>query len=83
MRGFPSVLYVGIGMVYTYHAYPDLLYRPGRLARTDWEFDNTRRGVAATIEHDPEAVILNVRNHTEWLIGLAPGGINTIGESNV
>lgn len=67
-------------MVYTYNTYPDLVHTGGRLARTDWEFNSIERGVAATIKYDPSAVILNVRNHSEWITGLAPGGINIIGE---
>jgi hypothetical protein len=63
-------------MVYTYHTYPDLLYKCGRHARTDWEGYAIDLGVAATIKHDPDAVVLSVRSGDQRIVGYAPGGIN-------
>ena len=56
----------------TYHTYPELIYCGGRLAATEWDGNPTAaEAVAATLRHDPEAVILRVAQ----LKGLAPGGI--------
>ena len=60
----------------TYHTYPELVYDGGRLAATEWSHYNhwnptPAEAVAATIEHDPDAIVLRVCQ----LRGLAPGGI--------
>ena len=64
----------------TYRTYPDLLIDGGRLAASNWA--NIRTGsitlaeaVAATINHDSEAIVLRVCNDHETLRGLAPGGL--------
>jgi len=67
-------------MIITHHTYADLLYTGGRLAQSQWEFGGTpAEGVAATLEVDPEAIILRVtdaRGRVDRQIrGLAPGGI--------
>ena len=64
----------------TYHTYADLLTDGGRLAATDW--GNVRTGavtlaeaVAATLRHDPEAIVLRAVCGDEAVRGLAPAGL--------
>lgn len=70
-------------MVFTYHTYPDLIHTSYRLARTDWEIQDSRHGVTATIKLDPQAIVLDVRSGSSWIKGFAPGGINIIGDNHV
>ena len=66
--------------IITYHTYSDLLYTGGRLAACEWDYGCTpAEAVAATLEVDPEAVILRVTDARgrvdRQIIGFAPGGI--------
>ena len=63
-------------MVTTYHTYPELIHDGGRLAATEWASyaswnPSPAEAVAATIEHDRDAIVLRVGS----IRGLAPGGL--------
>lgn len=67
----------------TYHTYPILIHRGGRLrlARCNWENCTPSQAIAATLAMDPEAVIVAVRQQdgiSPLIVGLMPGGIGTI-----
>ena len=57
-------------------SFPNLIHTPGRLAGQTWEGSNMTlpQAVRATTHHFPEAIVLRAGD----LIGLAPGGMNTI-----
>lgn len=55
----------------TFHTYPDLVHRGGRLAATEWPGATPAEAVAATLRVDPEAIILRANG----VVGLAPGGL--------
>jgi hypothetical protein len=56
----------------TWHTYPDLVHRGGRLAATEWDGNPTAaQAVEATLRLDQDAIVLRVCQ----LRGLAPGGI--------
>lgn len=64
----------------TYHVYADTLHTGDRPAATDW--GNLRTGsctlaeaVAATLRHDPEAIVLRAVRGTETVHGYAPAGM--------
>lgn len=62
----------------TYHTYADLLTDGGRLAATNWgslRSCSAAEAVAATLRHDPEAVVLRVTYGVESAKGYAPGGL--------
>lgn len=62
-------------MASTFHTYPELITDAGRPARTDWN-STAADAVAATLRHDPEAVIVRATDATGCrLIGLLPGGL--------
>lgn len=63
----------------TYHTYPELVHDGGRLAATEWAHYNywnptEVEAVAATINHDPDAIVLRVNK----IRGFAPGGIGIV-----
>jgi len=68
-------------MITTYHTYSDLVTLTGeRLAETrwpDWHSVNIAEGVAATIDQDPESIVLRVRSSgfSDVAIGYMPGGL--------
>jgi hypothetical protein len=60
----------------TWHTYPDLLNKGGRLAESTWKGATAEQAVRATIKCDPEVIILRVCGPSgERVIGLAPGGL--------
>lgn len=61
----------------TLHTYPDLVGSNARLAAVVWANTGLARSVAATLAHDPQAIILAVYdcNGTRQATGYAPGGI--------
>lgn len=62
-------------MASTFHTYADLVTDAGRPARTDWD-STAADAVAATLRHDPEAIISRAIDSTGCrLIGLLPGGL--------
>ena len=63
-------------MASTFNTYPDLVTDPGRHARTDWERCSAAQAVAATLNHDSDAIISRAIDSTGCsLIGLMPGGL--------
>lgn len=62
-------------MATTFHTYPDLLFDGGRPVQWRWAGWSVSQAVAATLEVDPEAVILRAQNDAETFRGLAPGGL--------
>jgi hypothetical protein len=68
-------------MIRTFHCYPDTLHIGGRLAEVrwqEWRAASGAEGVAATLEHEPEAVILRADSSafSDVWVGLAPGGLS-------
>jgi Flp pilus assembly CpaF family ATPase len=64
----------------TYHTYADLLTDGGRLAATEWGAHpagcaSLAEAVAATLRHDPEAIVLRAVRGDEAVRGLAPAGL--------
>ena len=61
----------------TLHTYPDLITDGGRLAATVWEVTDVAASVAATLRHDPEAIVLAVADSHGYRVarGHAPGGL--------
>lgn len=57
--------------MFTYHTYPDLVHRGGRLAATEWPGASLAEAVKATLGLDHEAIILRANG----VVGLAPGGL--------
>lgn len=56
----------------TFHAYPETLHTPGQLAETEWfRLTDPAAAVAATLKHDPDAVVLRCAD----LQAMAPGGM--------
>ena len=57
-------------------SFPNLIHTPGRLAGQTWEGSNMTlpQAVKATTRYLPEAIVLRAGD----LVGLAPGGMNTI-----
>jgi hypothetical protein len=66
-------------MITTFHTYPDLVTLTNeRLAQTVWPAWHSvtiAEGVAATIDQDPESIILRVSQGQTMHRGLMPGGI--------
>ena len=67
-------------MIITHHTYADLIHSGDRLAAVEWDCGSTpAEGVAATLELDPESIILTVTDWRGWQAqrhrGFAPGGI--------
>ena len=68
----------------TFHAYPELINDRGALADTQWEgrTGSAADAVAATIKHDPEAIVLRVSEdlgnggfRTHCAVAHRPGGL--------
>ena len=63
-------------MARTFHTYSDLILIGGRLACTEWPGAAPAVAVAATLRHDPGAIVLRVTTDAgETLRGHAPGGV--------
>jgi hypothetical protein len=68
-------------MITTFHTYPDLVTLTGeRLAQTrwpEWHSVTIAEGVAATIDQDPECIVLRVAStgFADVAIGYMPGGL--------
>jgi len=67
-------------MTTTYHTYADLLTDGGRLAATEWGAHpagcaSLAEAVAATLRHDPEAIVLRAVHGDETVRGYAPAGM--------
>ena len=68
-------------MISTFHTYPDLVTLKGeRLAETrwpDWHSVTIAEGVAATIDQDPESIVLRATTSgfSDVAIGYMPGGL--------
>jgi hypothetical protein len=63
-------------MTRTFHCYADTLHAGYRLAPTQWESNDTRGAVAATLRIDDEALILMVITGDTVHRGFAPAGIS-------
>ena len=64
----------------TLHAYVEYLHDGGRLAATVWPRGSAADAVAATLQRDPDAVVLRVAdwNGRYVAIGYAPCGIGLV-----
>lgn len=59
----------------TFHTYPDLLGDGGRLAATCWGGSCMAAAVAWRLYREEDAIVLQVSNGADRLVGLAPGGL--------
>ena len=68
-------------MIRTFHCYPADLHAGDELAEIrwqEWRAATGAEGVAATLEHEPGAVILRADSSgfSDVWVGLAPGGLS-------
>lgn len=68
---------ISLPMASTFNTYPELITDRGRHARTDWPRASAAEAVAATLRHDPAAIVSSVigSDCSQPVRGLMPGGI--------